>query len=69
MLDELTWMDPQTKSNAHKKINQMTKHIAYAEEILDNKLINEFYRGLKMDSKIFLENILTLQRFVIEYFV
>lgn len=47
MLDEITWMDSTTKALAHKKVNQMTAHIAYSKEILDNKLINEFYQGLQ----------------------
>ena len=66
MLNELTWMDSRTKCNALKKVTQITSHIAYPEEILDNKLIDEFYSGLKLDSQIYLENVLTLKEFVFQ---
>ena len=67
MLDELTWMDSQTKTNALKKVSQMSAHIAYPQEILDSRLINEFYKGLTLDCQSYMENILTLQKFVFEY--
>jgi len=69
MLDELDWMDSKTKERAHDKVDMMTPHIAYSKEILDNNLINEFYAGLKMDSPSYLKNILTLKKFISEYYV
>merc|ERR1711973_12604 len=69
MLDELDWMDAATKARAHVKVDKMTPHIAYAKEILDNNLINEFYTGLKLDSPSYLKNILTLKTFISEYYV
>merc|ERR1712123_213855 len=41
MIDELTWMDPKTKARAQKKADQITPHIAYAKEILNDNLIKE----------------------------
>ena len=48
ILDELNWMDPVTKARAHTKADKMTPHVAYAKEILDDNLINEFYEGLEL---------------------
>ena len=45
MLDELDWMDDITRKKAQVKVDKMTPHIGYAKEILDNNLINEFYKG------------------------
>jgi len=69
MLDELDWMDVATKSRAHDKIDKMTSHMAYSKEILNDQLINEFYEGLMLNSSSYLENKLTLRKFINEYYV
>merc|ERR1711970_786605 len=69
MLDELDWMDPITKSRAHKKADKITPHIAYAKEILDDKLINEFYEGIDLRKDSYLKNIIRLKKFISEYYV
>ena len=45
MLDELDWMDDITRKKAHSKVDKMMPFIGYAKEILDDKLINEHYKG------------------------
>ena len=45
MLDELDWMDDITRKKAHTKVDKMMPFIGYAKEILDDKLINDHYRG------------------------
>jgi len=69
MLDELDWMDDATKSRAHAKVDQMTSHIAYSKEILNDQLLNEFYEGLVLNSTSYLKNKLTLRKFINEYYV
>jgi len=69
MLDELDWMDPKTKARAHKKADQITPHIAYSKEILDDKLINEFYEGLNLETNSYLKNIIRLKKFISLYYV
>jgi len=69
MLDELDWMDPTTKSRAHTKADKITPHIAYAKEILDDKLINEFYEGIDLRKDSYLKNIIRLKKFISEYYV
>lgn len=69
MLDELTWMDPKTKKLAHQKADLITPHIAYPREILDNELLNEFYKGLEMKEEGYLKNIITLNKFINAYYV
>jgi len=69
MLDELTWMDPKTKERAHKKADQITPHIAYAKEILDDNLINEFYAGIDLQNDSYLKNIIRLKKFISAYYV
>ena len=65
MLDELEWMDAATKASAYAKIDQMTSHIAYSKEILDTDLMNEFYKGLSLNSDSFITNNLKLNKFIL----
>ena len=69
MLDELTWMDSKTKAKAHIKVDQITPHMAYAKEILNRELINEFYGALELDSNSYLKNILQLKKFIYSYYI
>ncbi|XP_023343223.1 neprilysin-2 isoform X2 [Eurytemora carolleeae] len=68
LLDELDWMDDITRKKAQVKVDKMTPHIGYAKEILDNNLINEFYKGLEMSSDSFLVNHLTHMNFIKKYY-
>ena len=68
MLDELDWMDPVTRAKAHTKVDKITPHVAYAKEILDDGLINEFYSGLEMKDDSYLLNILRLKKFINLYY-
>lgn len=68
MLEELDWMDPETKAKALKKADQITPHVGYAREILDDNLIDEFYQGLELNSKSYLKNFLSLKKFINDYY-
>ncbi|XP_023346897.1 neprilysin-2 isoform X3 [Eurytemora carolleeae] len=69
MLDELDWMDDITRKKAHSKVDKMMPFIGYAKEILDDKLINEHYKGLDLNSPSYLKNFLKLKTFINEYYV
>ena len=69
MLDELDWMDAATKVKANEKVDRMTSHIGYAKEILNDKLIEEFFTGLDLSSKNYLTNYLSLRKFINSYYV
>lgn len=43
ILKHVDWMDEETKKNAIDKANSMSTHIAYPDELLDNKKLEEFY--------------------------
>jgi len=68
MLDELDWMDSTTKASAHAKVEQMTPHIAYSKEILDTDLMNQFYKGLSLNSDSFITNNLRLKKFIQSFY-
>jgi predicted metalloendopeptidase len=53
---------------AHEKVDKMASHIAYAKEILNDKLIDEFYSGLDLSAKSYLTNFLNLKKFISRYY-
>ena len=64
MFSDIDWMDVLTWERALEKIDNMNSFVAYADEVLDNDLINQYYEGLQLNSESFLENILELRRFM-----
>ena len=48
MLEELDWMDEDTRAKALNKIDLMVSHIAYSNEILDTEILDQFYDGLTL---------------------
>ena len=67
ILEELSWMDDATKVRAQKKADQITPHIGYADEILDDNLISELYNGLNIENDSFMKNFLRLNKFFSKY--
>ena len=43
VLDEIDWMDNKTLTRAKAKAAAMTTHIAYPDELLDDKKLSAFY--------------------------
>ena len=67
MILQSQWMDSKTKTRALEKAEQITPHIGYAKEILNNKLIEEFYEGINLTKEDFLKNNIQLQKFYFSY--
>lgn len=49
-------MDSKTKDRAHSKLNSIKEYIAYPEEILDNKNLEEIYEGLEIVEGEYFQN-------------
>ena len=61
MINKVGWMDEKTKLRAVEKVDLMTPNIAYAREILDDKLLDDFYDGLVLSKASYLKNYLHLK--------
>ena len=61
MINKVGWMDEKTKVRAVEKVDLMTPNIAYAREILDDKLLDDFYDGLVLTKASYLKNYLHLK--------
>ena len=46
IIDELDWMDDQTRIRAKGKAAAMTTHIAYPDELLDDKKLTDLYENV-----------------------
>ena len=62
ILDELEWMDDETKLEAHRKLAQMGQFIAYPDEYLDEKNIEEIYHGLDLDEETYFATLVDINR-------
>lgn len=47
ILKKVPWMDEATRVNALDKAASMTSHIAYPDELLDDKKLIEFYESVR----------------------
>lgn len=56
-------MDEKTRANALNKAAGMISHIAYPDELLDDKKLEEFYSRLELDPDNYLGSILNLTIF------
>jgi len=69
ILDESEWMDKETRIKAHQKAEMINSYMAYAEQILDDNLINQFYQDLELKDSSYIKNYFTLKRFISKYYV
>merc|ERR1712110_1251322 len=68
MLNKLEWMDEKTKQRAFEKADLMTPNIAYAKEILDDRLLEDFYYGLVISKVSYLKNYLQLKIWISKHY-
>ncbi|KAF2902015.1 hypothetical protein ILUMI_04166 [Ignelater luminosus] len=62
-LEEIDWMDENTKSKAFEKADSMKFHIAYSDEFFNDKAVEDIYTKLTVASNNYLLFNLNLQRF------
>ena len=57
IIKETTWMSADTMTIALKKLDAMEEHIAYPDELLNNTIVDDYYKGiLRMVKSIFAFN-------------
>nr|CAH7760506.1 unnamed protein product [Callosobruchus chinensis] len=63
ILKRVDWMDDVTRKHALDKAKAMTTHIAYPDELLDDRKLEQFYENLELDPEHYLHSILNLTLF------
>ncbi|XP_046686842.1 neprilysin-2-like [Homalodisca vitripennis] len=66
-IQELDWMDEETKKRAAYKASQVVQHIGYPDELKDINKIEEFYKGLDIDQDQYFEALIDLSRWENDY--
>ena len=67
ILDDVNWMDNETKSKARKKLANMKEHMAYPDELLNSEKVDEVYSGLDPDEEDFVGNTLKILKHLDQY--
>ncbi|KAG8255611.1 NEDD8 protease nep2 [Homalodisca vitripennis] len=66
-IQELDWMDKETKKRALYKASQIVQHIGYPDELKDMNKIEEYYKGLDIDKDQYFEALVDLSRWANYY--
>lgn len=61
MLDEVDWMDEETRQEAKLKARSISPYIGYPDELLQDDLIEQFFSGLQMSRTNFYQNVRNLR--------
>ena len=56
LLDEITWMDNETKTEAKRKLEKMDQFIAYPDELLDQNIVDGLNEGIIYQKRNFLNH-------------
>lgn len=67
ILKKVDWMDEETRKSALEKAESMSTHIAYPDELLNDKKLEEFYEKLEITEGDYVQSILNLTFFGLEY--
>lgn len=67
ILEEVDWMDDETRQEAKEKANAISSYIGYPDELLNDTLIEELYSGLDLKRAQYFENILHLRKWSTDY--
>ncbi|XP_011689069.1 PREDICTED: membrane metallo-endopeptidase-like 1 [Wasmannia auropunctata] len=63
ILKKVDWMDEKTRRSALEKAAAMSLHVAYPNELLDDRKLDNYYEGLELSIDNYLENIYNLSTF------
>jgi membrane metallo-endopeptidase-like protein 1 len=67
ILDEIDWMDEETREEAKLKARAIATYIGYPEELLQDELVEELYTGVKMARTNFYQNVRNLRIWSTDY--
>ena len=56
IVNEVEWMDEETRYRAETKLNAITDYVGYPKELLDELKLQEFYQGLDIKKGEFFKN-------------
>lgn len=63
-LQNVTWMDEQSKSAAISKAIAMNFDVGFPNELLDDDKLNEYYFGLELHPNALMDNVMRVNQFL-----
>lgn len=67
VLKQNEWMDPVTKIAAGEKVDAITTHIGYPDELYDDKKLDEYHSSLEIDPQNYFMSVLNVNKFYLNY--
>lgn len=61
------FMDNKTKQSAMEKVNAMASHVGYPDELLDDRKLEEYHKGIDVDPESLLNSVLKINIFYSDY--
>ncbi|XP_025829399.1 neprilysin-2 [Agrilus planipennis] len=68
ILKTIDWMDDESRNAALEKALTITEHIAYPDELLDDKKLEELFSGLEIYEDQFLKSSLNIALFMTDFY-
>lgn len=63
-LEKISWMDESTRHEAIRKAEAMIINIGYPDELIDDEVLDEYYRDLELNENVSLfHNVLRIRKF------
>ncbi|KAJ8668519.1 hypothetical protein QAD02_010182 [Eretmocerus hayati] len=63
-LEELDWMDNETRTAALKKIDAMDVYVGYSDELFDDQELNHFYENFSIKEGSYLDSAMNFSQFI-----
>ena len=63
ILESVPWMDEKTRAAALGKAKNMTHHIGYPDELMDDEKLIDYYKPVSVDENLYFESILSVNKF------
>ncbi|CAN7975082.1 unnamed protein product, partial [Ixodes persulcatus] len=67
ILDDIDWMDEQTRQRARAKAQAIQPYIGYPEELLKDVLVEEHYSKVTLKPDAYFENVMRLRKWSTDY--
>lgn len=66
-LHNVSWLDEHSRAEAISKANAMFFHIGYPNELLDDKILDEYYKDLELQPDSLLHSVMRIEEFKKKY--
>ena len=62
VVDEVEWMNEETKATAHKKLEKLIEAIGYPDEMIDEAEMEKAHEGLPISEGDYFKSVLQIQQ-------